>query len=502
MRILFLFPNISSLMGNLPYGVGLLTAILRLRGYQVSLFDTSFYFQYPYPTLGTGRIKEKLSEDIYRYRDEGDRTKIIISGYLKCRQQSIEDFKKKVAEFKPDIIAISTMTPSFELGMLHYRGLSEPRPVLVVGGVHPIVEPEKVLSCPEVKAICIGDGGTTILPLVEAIAGNKDWNEVPNIIYRDGKSFITTSKAYMDMEKEPIPDFTDFQDKHFDVVFKGKNYRRLRIETSRGCPYSCNFCSSETIRRSFVGKEWKRTLRMSVEKAIEHIRILIKRHNLNFLALTDENFFCAPKEWLQKFADFYTEEINLPSMVMTNAKMVTENNVKLLKRINCLSMSIGLESGNEEYRKKYLNKIDSDTDFIRAIQLLKEYDVRCQMLIMIGLPNQTREIIDDTIKLLRKMPSVAIAVNYYDPLPGCKIYDECKNKKLVHDLTDIEHYLALGRPIFDFGFLSKSELAGIMRTMFLYSKVPEQLFPEVKKCEAEIPAADKLLLILNREYAF
>lgn len=503
MKILFLLPHISCLTGNMPYGIGLLTAVLRSAGHKVGLFDTSFYFdEYPYPSLGQGKIKEMVPEKTYSHESEEEREKAIISNYLKCRDKSISAFNKKVEDFRPDIIALSALTPDFERGMRHYRGLPEPRPVLIIGGVHAIVKSEKVLENPEVKAVCIGDGVTSILPLVEAVAQKEDWDNIPNIIYRKNNELVKTHRICMDMEKEPLPDFSDFDDSHYKFIYRAENYRRLRIEASRGCPYSCHFCSSEVIRKSFAGNDWSKVLRRSPGKAIEHIRKLVGLHNVNFVSLTDENFFGAPKEWVEKFANLYEKEINLPFMIMTNARMVTESNAKLLKQMNCVSISIGLESGNEEYRKNILNKRETDADLIRASKLAEKYNIRCQMLLMIGLPEQTRAIIDDTIKLLRKMPNVAVGVNYYDPVPGSKIFNDCESKNLVESLSEIEHFLALGRPIVEIGCLNRKELLGIMRTIFLYSKVPEEMFPLVQKCEVASPEADQLLVKLNNEFAF
>ena len=93
-----------------------------------------------------------------------------------------------------------------------------------------------------------------------------------------------------------------------------------------------------------------------------------------------------PEKYFAKFAEEYKKRIGLPFVIDSVPQSVTLSKVKLLKEMNCKSISIGVETGNEEYRMKYLQKNDSNKQITNAINNINGCGIRTVSFILLGFP--------------------------------------------------------------------------------------------------------------------
>ncbi len=184
-----------------------------------------------------------------------------------------------------------------------------------------------------------------------------------------------------------------------------------------------------------------------------------------------------------EFAKRY-KEIRLPFWCNTRPETITEEKVKLLEEIGCDRITLGIEHGNEDFRKNLMNRRYSNETVINAIEILKNSKIPISVNAIIGSPDETRELIFDTIKLIRKLDlrkSDSISCLLLAPYKGTFMRDVCVQKGYIDkDTNSPDHSVGyvMKNPIF-----TKDELFGLMRTFTSYCRLSEEYFPLIRKAE-------------------
>ena len=120
-----------------------------------------------------------------------------------------EDFVKKVAEFKPDLLALSATEDMFPLGVKLIKALGEERPPSICGGVFATFAPELALGYPEIDYVCKGEGEQTLLEICKQLQNDKpDISSVPNLCYASEDGTEISKTSMVDMNANPLIDMS------------------------------------------------------------------------------------------------------------------------------------------------------------------------------------------------------------------------------------------------------------------------------------------------------
>lgn len=379
MKILFLFPIIDNIAA-FNYGIGSIAAVLKQNGYKVKVFlvQTTNY-------------------------------KLI---------------KKEIEKYKPDIIAISCYSNYWNyVKALSVKIKQDFNKLIFVGGTHPTLFPECIEETTHIDGICIGEGEFALLELISKIRNNEDYFSVKNFWFnKEGE--ITKNdirKLIPDLDVLPFPDRSAFPKR---VLLNYPNFT-----FSRGCPFSCAYCCNNKLNQIYQGKGPIIRFR-SVENAIQDIEKFVKRYQPKYLCFDDDSF-TKRKDWLNQFCHEYKRKINLPFNCNTRPELFNEEIAKLLSDSGCRSISIGIESGDEEFRKMYLNRHMSDNQIINAFNLAKKYKINTVSFNMIGMPFEILENFNKTIQLNKLIQPTRMQLSIYYPFPGTKLGDLCYDNEFV-----------------------------------------------------------------------
>ena len=175
------------------------------------------------------------------------------------------------------------------------------------------------------------------------------------------------------METLPVPDYSAFHKARMLRPMAGQVYRTVPVETNRGCPYGCSFCNSPTTSK--VYKRCKsRDLLPEKKPDTDSGRVtccLITAWEAEYVYFLSDTFLAMTNQEFDKFIDVY-REIKLPFWIQSRPETVTEYRAKKLKEVGCHRMSIGLEHGNERFRKTMLKKPFRNRQMIKAARALAE----------------------------------------------------------------------------------------------------------------------------------
>src|SRR5207249_4375537 len=154
----------------LPTNIGILTSCLRQNGFQVDLFDTTFY-KTDEKSLDEMRV-EFLQVRKFSLSDFGVRAKT--THYL-------EDFRKKVEDFKPNLLAVTTVEDTYPQGLALLNAVKDYDIPTIVGGVFPTLSPDYAIRSDLVDMICVGEGEHALIELCERMYKREEYSRIQNL---------------------------------------------------------------------------------------------------------------------------------------------------------------------------------------------------------------------------------------------------------------------------------------------------------------------------------
>lgn len=472
MKVLF-FNSARYLVIGIPQGIAVLSAILKKAGHEVELFDTTFLKPKRYildskkPMAGTTVYKKTpyTLEDLVK-----DDPGVSIE----------EEFQKKIDSFKPDLIAVSTMTINYDFAMRLLKRVNRRGCPVIMGGMHATICPEDVIFRDIVDMICVGEGEESLLELCDHMEQGKGFTDIPNLWVKskNGKIYKNKLRPFVDLDKLPHPDWSIFDQRHLYRPFMGKVYKGSFYTSSRGCPGRCTYCVNDRLGEMF--KECGRYFRcQKPETTAMHLTELKKRYGATWFKFGDDTFLLQPLRLLKELRDMI-KPLNILFGCSVRPDTITEEKVKVLKEMGCVAMSIGIETGNEEIRKKVLNRNISDSQIEKALKIINDYDIRISTFNLIGLPGEKRENVFETIELNRRLNVKSANVYVVYPYSGTKI---ASTFNIVTTKKNGEMIPLSEASIFHLSKMSPREVEALKKTFNLYLSLPKELWPLIKIAE-------------------
>ena len=152
MNILLIYPNINKQL-QIQMGLASISAVLKSKEYKVDLFDSTSIIDFPFDKI-------------------------------------IDLFKEKISDFEPDVLLVGCRSFEFPFTVKLLKHGNKINIPVIIGGQHPTVSPEEVITNEVVDYICIGEGEEAIAELLERIKNKKDTTNVNNIWAKKMAKFI------------------------------------------------------------------------------------------------------------------------------------------------------------------------------------------------------------------------------------------------------------------------------------------------------------------------
>lgn len=487
-KVLFLYPN-GKLLNPPPISIGIFTALLKERGFKVDLFDTTFYTDPK--DKGSDEAKERNLQ--VRPFDYGQRG-------VKLRDTAMEDdLVRKVEEFRPDLITISILECTYPTALAMLKAIEKFTIPVLAGGVFTTFAPRIVLSNSSVSMACIGEGEDALVEVCERMSRNEDYSEIGNIwVKKDGKIITNEIRKPIDLNALPNPDYSLFELQRFFRPMAGKVYLTVPIETNRGCPYTCTFCNSPSVAELYHNTKAGIFFRKkSMEKIKGEIEFLGEKWNAEYVYFSSDTFLTLTDAEFEEFIDFY-KNIKLPFWMQSRVEVITEYKMKKLKSVGCHRMSIGLEHGNDQFRKNVLKKRFDNDKMIEASKIIADAGIPLTVNNIIGFPTETRELIFDTIELNRKLTFDTVNAVAFAPFHGTYLHKFCVEKDYItEDFTpgSINVDVSLDMPQ-----LSKDEIRGLQRTFAMYARMPREYWDKIRRAEKFDEEGNRIFTELRHIY--
>ncbi|MCA9773567.1 MAG: radical SAM protein [Myxococcales bacterium] len=323
---------------------------------------------------------------------------------------------------KPDFVGISSTTQNYPFAVAYARLAKQAGLPVMMGGTHISVLPESL--SPHMDVAAIEEGEESYVELVDLLAdgkwGPEAFRKVRGIAYReeDGTVVTTPRRPVIDpLDKLPYPDR--------ELIYPDLEHANLHIMSSRGCPYTCSFCSSAGV--------WDSARLFSASYVVEEIRYLVERWKPTHISFWDD-LFVASRERLKEISEHVVAaglHTRTKFSVTCRANLVDADLVQYLKRMNVTDVSMGLESGNERALRYLKGEAASPETNFRAVRLLNEAGINTIGSLIVGSPDETAEDLEKTYQFLKAVPLRRVGVFILTPLPGTKVWRDAEEMGLV-----------------------------------------------------------------------
>jgi anaerobic magnesium-protoporphyrin IX monomethyl ester cyclase len=357
-----------------------------------------------------------------------------------------EDLRARLVELQPDIIGVTSITPSIYAAEEVLKLASEaiPNAVRVLGGVHATFMFRQVLSeAPWVDVIVRGEGEEIMVALAEAVRDNRwpaDRRKIKGLAFRDGEEIVATQAASTVKDLASIkPDWTLIDWPHYIYIPLGV---RVAIPNmARGCPFTCSFCS-----------QWKfwRDYRVRDPKAVaDEIEDLVTNHQVGFFILADEE----PTINKRKFVEFCQELIDrglnerVKWGINTRVTDIYRDRdlLKFYRKAGLVHVSLGTEAA-AQLKLDMFNKETTVAQNKEAIRLLREADIFTEAQFIVGLDNETPETLEETYRMAWDWQPDLANWSMYTPWPFTPLFQEIKDQVEVFDFSKYNFVTPIMKP--------------------------------------------------------
>jgi len=401
---------------------------------------------------------------------EGHKVKIIDSPTLNYNMRNLE---REIKGFKPDVVGItsttSTIYDAYEVAKLTKEISSKIK--VIIGGPHVSFTAEETLKdCPFVDIVVRGEGEITARELMSHLEGGLPLKEVRGISFRKNERVVETENRPFIKNLDEIP-FPAYHLLPMDKYKAGK-HRFVNTITSRGCPFSCIFCSSSEL----CGKMWRAR---SPENVIEELKKLKSEYDVSEVEFLDDTFTLNNRR-AEKICDLMMKEnLNLSWSASSRVNTITQGLADKMKKAGCHTIYLGIESGSQ----KILDLIQKGISLVqaeRAVEIVRRANINALGSFIIGIPGETVKSVKKTIRFARRLNLNFVQFSICTPYPGTKLFKIARERGLL--LTrDWSKYTIVDPVMKTPGILSKELRKWLMKAYLSFYLRPKFLFEQIRR---------------------
>jgi len=387
-----------------PYGVSCLAAYLTQHGHIVTVHDLAIeekLFQKDINSI----FKKKLFNALYQYLVHDKKHPVIdaltqkMSRFITCNDQDLFGFSILSSWGLP-----ATLLLAKEIKRKTRKPIVFGGPVMTEYACSSDREKLDLLfrDYPFIDYVIYGDGGVSLLQLIEHTQGKRRIEDSHNIIYRNEQSYSINERTFFPLHDVPLPDYSVIsldryrmlQQEQADKNIIGINSAvQLPYQLTRGCPHQCSFCNYHVIDPYVETKPYSLVL--------QELRILKELYGTNHF------YFCECKinisyEYINTLCDHFIN-VGLLLQWFSSASITACDYTVLqkMKQAGCYGLAFGVESGSN----KMLRVMNKDTSVMEVSSVLKmAHDVGIKTIVsfITGFVGETEDDLEQTCTFIKQ----------------------------------------------------------------------------------------------------
>ncbi len=330
-----------------------------------------------------------------------------------------------------DAVGITILTYTLHSATNLITQIRNNRPDLpiIIGGPHSTLFPQKVLKETQADISVQGDGEPAITGIAEALQGTKQLKDIPGIYYREDNKIKAGKppKLIKDLNTIPIPDRAPVSRYQYGREYNPhiKHNEFTSLITSRGCPYSCRFCSRHSI-------SMKHFRTRSADNVLTELTQL-QNQGYHYIQIADDSFLADRKQAEHLLDSIIQAQLSL-KLIVTGARVdaITPAILQKMRQAGVYHIYYGLESGNQEILNFYNKKTT-----IHQIQTAVQHSHKLGFFIVgsfiLGAPLETIDHFHRTISFAKTLPLDAVSFLPLRYMAGSDLWEQSVQEEKIKE---------------------------------------------------------------------
>ena len=341
-----------------------------------------------------------------------------------------ERILQTIKEFQPQVLAVSNSTAADTnrvLEMTLQIKRNYPKIIMIIGGQAATVRYKDCLNS-GFSVVIRGEGEYTFQEVVDRInQGSKDFSDIQGVSYlKEGQFVNSPDRNFIEnLDQLPFPRWElmpRFKSNFFPGIFASV------IESSRGCPYTCDFCAVQSF--------WQRRYRKkSNERIIAELEVLKRRLGYDQVYFIDDSFALNVKEYTELFETMIRKKVTVKGFSQIRPDTVANNPdmIKLAARAGFWGFLVGFDSYDEQALSE-VHKTGGTKINIKAAEILRKNEIGIFGVHMYGMPGTGYRNFNKTFNLGMEN-SDTFRMSRFSLIPGTPLYNELAEKNMVEART-------------------------------------------------------------------
>jgi radical SAM superfamily enzyme YgiQ (UPF0313 family) len=332
-----------------------------------------------------------------------------------------------VEQEDPDVLGFSALASSGSMAALISQKVKEKKPnlTIVFGNHYATFNPERILKkYPWVDIIVRGEGERTVISLAKALENEESLERVRGVNFRDEGKIVSTPDQPLikNLDALPFPD-RNLTGVDYHCLMAGANVAPKKftsIVTSRGCVYSCRFCSCTQMAHNI----WRPR---SALNTLEELNFLANE-GYKQLIFVDDSFTLNPKRTIEICRGMRKARLDMEWICEGRVDNCSYEMLREMVKAGLKILYFGIESANQRILDYYGKTITPD-QAEAAVRTAKRAGVDVIVgSFIVGAPDETRDEIRNTIEFARRVPIDLPQFNILGAHPGNDIWNELEAK--------------------------------------------------------------------------
>jgi anaerobic magnesium-protoporphyrin IX monomethyl ester cyclase len=389
-----------------------------------------------FPPLGLGYLAANLQKN-------GFEVELVDCTFLRHSQAV-----KKILDAKPQIAGFYCMFSMKKTALQLAQTIKsqiEEECLFVVGGPLPSWSPEGFLGVFDVVAV--GEGEETMVELAQAVAQKKPLPDIKGIVYRGSDRLIMTPpRPFIEnLDSLAFPTRELFDNTTYKKYYKTQfGYTTTSMITSRGCPFSCDFCS-----RPIFGADMRTRSVGNIVDEVEEIAGL----GYERVWFADDCFTLNNKHIIAICEEIKRRSLDIGWECLSRVDTMDTEVATAMKSSGCIRVFFGIESGNNSVLG-IMNKHITTSQAKNAVKVAKAAGLKAGAFFILGYPGETDKTVLETIRFASALPLDYLSFTMPYPIPGTPLYERVKGHGVsLEDWEEPKNYhLIRHKLLYESGF--------------------------------------------------
>lgn len=351
---------------------------------------------------------------------------------------------EKLAQSNADLVGITVMMDQFAVAGHKAAAIARqylPKAVIIMGGVYPTVNPDRVIEDVHVDYAFMGEGEEGFRNFLLHL-----WYGAPfperGLAWKDqhGEVHIQERAALIrNLNDNPFPAYHLIDYKKYTMQAPRNSVDRpccfpfARIQTSRGCPQGCCFCQVNIISGS-------RFRPRSPDNILDEIAWLKKDYGIQSLLFDDDNIVTQRSRAVKLFQGMIDRGLAMPWKAIAMAVFkLDEELIALMAASGCTYIDVAIESGSPRVLKEVIKKPVDLAYAKRMVACAQAQGIYVAANFILGFPTETWEEIRQTLRFAEELNMDYAKIFAAIPLRHTRLWEMCEQHDAFRPNFDIDN---------------------------------------------------------------